>query len=321
MIEDLPDPSASQDDKPRHPSYMTLMASPFACLPHRAILSLTGPDTITLLERLVTHATNDWAPDETRYGALLTPQGKVLADYLAIRTHDGVLLDVSETQVDDLAKRLKMFRLRSQVEIERLEDVFVIAGLDAASDGIRPISGSHRVYLDPRAPGGRLRGLATKETWAAWHGAHPAEVAQPVAAYHADRISHCIPEQGFDFGQADAFPADINMDVLGGVALNKGCFVGQEVVSRMHRRGQIRKRTLTVSLAANGSTMPGADLLAPASIGNITSVEGEQALARLRIDRWLKAEADGMPVLLDETPVTIEKPDWLIAEQRSKEES
>lgn len=300
---------------------MTFMVPPFAYLPHRAILSLTGPDTITLLERLVTHATNDWAPDETRYGALLTPQGKVLADYLAIRTRDGVLLDVSDTQIDDLAKRLKMFRLRSQVEIERLDDVSVIAGLDAAPERRRPISGAQRVYLDPRMPGGRLRGLIAKERWAPEHGNLPAEWSQPIAAYHADRIAHCIPEQGFDFGQADAFPADINMDILGGVALNKGCFVGQEVVSRMHRRGQIRKRTLTVRLAAGLAAQPGMDLHAPAPIGSVTSAQKDQALARLRIDRWLKAEADGMPVLLDETPVTIEKPDWLIAEQRSKEES
>lgn len=293
---------------------MAFMASPFAYLPHRAILSLTGPDTITLLERLVTHATNDWAPDETRYGALLTPQGKILADYLAIRTPDGVLLDVSETQIDDLAKRLKMFRLRSQVDIERLEDVSVVAGLDAAPDGIRPIPGMQRVYLDSRIPGGRLRGLIAKEGSAPEDDDPAAQGWQSLAAYHADRIAHCIPEQGFDFGQADAFPADINMDVLGGVALNKGCFVGQEVVSRMHRRGQIRKRTLTVRVATGESAQPGMDLHAPAPIGNVTSAQNELALARLRIDRWSKAEADGMPVLLDETPVTIEKPDWLITE-------
>ena len=90
------------------------MASPFVYLPHRAIVSLAGPDTITLLERLVTNDTTDWGPGTTRYGALLTPQGKVLADYLAVRTADGVLLDVSKTEVDALAKRLKLFRLRSR---------------------------------------------------------------------------------------------------------------------------------------------------------------------------------------------------------------
>ena len=89
------------------------MSSPFAYLGQRAVLSLSGPDTITLLERLVTNDSTNWAPGESLYVALLTPQGKVIADYLAIRTQEGVLLDVAEAQVEDLAKRLKLLRLRS----------------------------------------------------------------------------------------------------------------------------------------------------------------------------------------------------------------
>ncbi|MEM6557296.1 MAG: folate-binding protein [Pseudomonadota bacterium] len=290
------------------------MTSPFVYLQHRAVLSLQGPDTITLLERLVTNATDNWAPGTTRYGALLTPQGKILSDYLAIRIENGVLLDTAAEHVDDLAKRMKMFRLRSQVEIEKLEDVFVIAGTEPAPEGLRPISGAQHVYLDPRYPGGRLRGLATRESWAAWFGYHPAEWSRPISEYHTDRITHGIPEQSFDFGAADVFPADINMDVLGGVALNKGCFVGQEVVSRMHRRGTIRKRTLPIIAAADTTLTPGDDLLAPAPVGTLTSCEAENGLARMRVDRWLKATSDGHAVTLNETPVTIAKPDWLVAE-------
>ena len=290
------------------------MTSPFVYLQHRAVLSLQGPDTITLLERLVPNATDNWAPGTTRYGALLTPQGKILSDYLAIRIEDGVLLDTAAEHVDDLAKRMKMFRLRSQVEIEKLEDVFVIAGTEPASEGLRPISGAQHVYLDPRYPGGRLRGLATRESWAAWFGYHPAEWSRPMSEYHTARITHGIPEQGFDFGAADVFPADINMDVLGGVALNKGCFVGQEVVSRMHRRGTIRKRTLPIIATTDTTLTPGDDLLAPAPVGTLTSCEAENGLARMRVDRWLKATSDGHAVTLNETPVTIAKPDWLVAE-------
>lgn len=297
------------------------MASPFAYLPHRAVLSLTGPDTITLLERLVTNATDNWTPGETRYGALLTPQGKVIADYLAIRTAEGVLLDVAEAHVDELAKRLKMFRLRSKVDIERLEDVFVVAGTEDAPEGVRPISGAQHVYLDSRYSGGRLRGLATKESWAAWYGYHPAEWSRPNDVYHRDRILNGVPEQGFDFGSSEVFPADINMDVLGGVALNKGCFVGQEVVSRMHRRGKIRKRSLTVELPANLDATPGDDVLAPAPIGTLTSGEGPLGLARIRVDRWIKAEVDGAAPKIDETPVIITKPDWLQAELAAMDET
>lgn len=297
------------------------MASPFAYLPHRAVLSLSGPDTLTLLERLVTHDTSSWTPGETRYGALLTPQGKVLADYLALRTTVGILIDVSAAYADDFLKRLKMFRLRSEVEIERLEDVFVVAGIEAAPEGVRPISGAQFVYLDTRYPRGRLRGLATKESWAAWYGYHPAEWSRPVNEYHLDRIQNGIPEQGFDFGTAEVFPADINMDVLGGVALNKGCFVGQEVVSRMHRRGKIRKRTLPISVAATETLTADQELRAVAPIGAVTSAEENYGLARLRIDRWQSVEADGAAISIDETPVTIAKPEWLSLELEGKDPS
>lgn len=281
------------------------MASDFIYLPHRAVLSLTGPDTIVLLERLVTNATNAWLPGEARYGALLTPQGKVLSDYLALRTDDGVLLDVSASHVDDLAKRLKLFRLRSAVEIARLENLNVVAGIEDAPDGAHPIAGAEHVYLDARYAGGRLRGLVTQPV---------KESPNKISDYHADRIAHGIPEQGFDFGSAEVFPADINMDVLGGVALNKGCFVGQEVVSRMHRRGQIRKRTLPFSIAGGISIETGAELLAPTAVGSVTSYEGGHGLARVRVDRLLRAEAAGQTVTLNETPVTLTKPDWLVGE-------
>ena len=297
------------------------MASPFVYLAQRAVLSLSGPDTLALLERLVTNATTDWAPGETRYGALLTPQGKVLADYLALRTAEGVLLDVSKAHVADLAKRLKMFRLRSAVDIEVLDEVFVVAGIEPAPEGVRPISGADKVYLDPRYPGGRLRGFATKESWAAWYGYHPAEWSRPLNEYHRDRIAHGIPEQGADFDQADVFPADINMDVLGGVALNKGCFVGQEVVSRMHRRGQIRKRSLPLSIASVPDAVAETDIIAAAPVGSLTSVEADMALARLRVDRLEKALADGLPLTVNETPVTIDIPAWLQAEREAMAKS
>ena len=294
------------------------MASPFIYLPQRAVLSLSGPDTITLLERLVTHATNDWEVGTTRYGALLTPQGKVLSDYLAIRTETGVLLDTAAEFANDLAKRLKMFRLRSQVEIERLEDTVIAACIEPASEAVEAPDGADRVYLDHRYPDDRQRVLMSRENRIAARSVKLEDDAQALAAYHADRIAHSVPEQGLDFGTADVFPADINMDVLDGVALNKGCFVGQEVVSRMHRRGKIRKRTLPVKLASLGKVEAGDSLLAPAPIGEVTSVQDTQALARIRIDRWQKAEADQSAIVINETPVTIAKPDWLVAELNAK---
>ena len=283
-----------------------LMATPLIYLPHRAGLFLTGPDTLVLLERLVTNATNDWTQGTTRYGALLTPQGKVLSDFLALRVADGVLLDVSVEHIDDLAKRLKMFRLRSNVEIARLENLVVIAGIEEAPHDMPAVSGTAYIYRDPRYAGGRVRRFVTMEQ---------VDQDQSISAYHADRITNGVPEQGIDFGAAEVFPADINMDVLGGVALKKGCFVGQEVVSRMHRRGQIRKRTLRFNVDERSAIETGAELLAPTLVGSVSSYQGDQGLARVRVDRLIKAEAAGATVMLNETPVTITKPDWLVREQ------
>lgn len=287
------------------------MVSPFLLLPHRAVLTLRGLDTIALLERLVTHATDDWTAGETRYGALLTPQGKVIADYLALRTEDGVLLDVAADHVEDLAKRLKMFRLRSQVEIDVRDDLFVFAGLDPAGDQQQTWPGVTHNYRDPRYPDGRMRVLTSDQAWTA-----PRDT---IDAYHADRITHMVPEQGTDFGAAEVFPADINMDAMGGVALNKGCFVGQEVVSRMHRRGKIRKRTLRVSAASDAVLSKGLDITAPLPIGTITSHSGSQGLGLIRIDRLIQAEAAAETPRIGDSPVTITKPGWLSAELTTQE--
>ncbi len=234
---------------------MGVMTDSLSNSPRRAHLRLSGPDTITLLERLVTNNTEDWDKGECRYGALLTPQGKVIADYEAARTEDGVDLNVDAGAVEDLAKRLKMFRLRADVAIEVSEDAPLL-------------------FEDETA-----------------------------------RIMAGRPQQGIDFESAKIFPSDINMDRLGGVALNKGCFVGQEVVSRMHRRGNIRRRTVVLK----GTFQDAGELLVDGdkSVGEVTSYYDTHALARVRIDRLAQAEKDGLHLSVNDIPVTVEKPDWL----------
>lgn len=290
---------------------MRKMTSDLVLLPHRAVLTLRGPDTMALLERLVTNATAEWQAGETRYGALLTPQGKIIADFLALRVADGVWLDVAKDHAADLAKRFKMFRLRSAVEIHVREDLSVFASLAASADLPGVMSESAQICSDPRYPDGRLRIMSAAQDLAA---------TGTLTDYHADRIANAVPEQGTDFGAAEVFPSDINMDVLGGVALNKGCFVGQEVVSRMHRRGKIRKRTLRVERPDTLTVQQGDEINAPLAIGNVTSAATGQALAMVRVDRLVAAEQAGNSPTIHETPVTIEKPAWLAAALAPMEE-
>ncbi len=277
------------DDNGGASSYIAAMTDTFLALPGRAVLSLTGPDTLTLLERLVTHNTMNWETGEARYGALLTPQGKVIADYIAQRTQDGVLMDVAKSAVDALAKRLKMFRLRSAVEIT-VDDTLVVAAVPEDHSGS---------FDDPRDTRLPRRAFIAREA------------ASGRAEIEAERIALGIAEQGVDFGDADVFPSDINMDLHHGVDLKKGCFVGQEVVSRMHRRGNIRRRTVT--LHGKGLSA-GTALMGETALGDVTSAGAEHALARVRVDRLAKALTDGTALHADDKPVSVEKTDWLQVE-------
>ena len=255
--------------------------------PHRSLIRLSGPDTIALLERTVTHSVKDWAAGEVRYGALLTPQGKIIADYTVLRTDYGVLLDVHEDAAEDLMKRLKMFRLRAAVEIA-LDDTLAAVRVDDAADPRAPALWGRRWV--PVAEAGKM-------------------IAD--ADWTANRIAAGVPEWGADYRAAEVFPTDINMDVMGGIDYKKGCFVGQEVASRMKRRGKIRKRTLIVH---GSGLVAGSDILAGAPIGTVTSAAGDSGLALVRTDRLQKAMADGADLICNDAPVRFELMDWAEAE-------
>lgn len=254
-------------------------------LPDRALISLSGPDTISLLERTVTHSVSAWQVGEWRYGGLLTPQGKVIADYLACHVASGhILLDTAAEAAEDLEKRLRLFRLRSQVDIRTETSLALVldeAARDPRSDDLRG-----RKLVDPSQAGEVLSDWATRA------------------------IAAGVPEWGRDFGMADVFPSDVNMDLMGGVDYRKGCFVGQEVVSRMYRRGKIRKRTLVLEgegLEAGGELRAGEG---PA-LGVVTSAAGGLGLAQLRLDRLAASEALGETLHVNGREVALKRPDWL----------
>ena len=252
-------------------------------LPGRIILSIQGEDAPEFLERLVTCRVDDMAPDEARYGALLTPQGKIISDFLIKRTSGGFLLDCPEGGAEALEKRFKMFKLRAAIDIERPAHLHALL--------------SENGFEDPRSPALPRRDI----------GRDCGAEAADLNAYHTACITAGAPEFGVDFEEASVFPADVNMDRMNGVDFKKGCFVGQEVVSRMHRRGKTRKRTLMIK--GEGLT-PGADVHGEAPIGVVTSTCGSAGLALIRIDRMAKAPAYSV----NGAPVEFEKPDWLQGE-------
>jgi folate-binding protein YgfZ len=262
----------------------------------RAVLVLSGPEVFGFLERVVTNAVADWGEGEARYGALLTPQGKVIADFNAVRLSDEVWLDVAAGIVQALAQRLNFLKLRAKVVVAVRED-WRVAVVSAGDGGQGEGSGGWR---DPRAQALPVR-VFTQSTVPEMDGAE----------WRALAVAACVPEWGADFQEADVFPADINMDFRDGVDFRKGCFIGQEVVSRMKRRGTARRRTL--GLVFDGlAPEPGSVLLqGEDEIGVVTSRAGALALARVRIDR-LK---DGVGLRVGEVEARIDVPDWLAFER------
>lgn len=255
-------------------------------LSHRSVVSVSGADAETFLNGIVTVSTLGLRPDAFRYGGLLTPQGKLIADMLLTRRDEAILIDCAESAAPTVVQRLTLMKLRAAVSVAASADL-----------GVRAFAGQP----DPRSPAAPHREIVARGE------------AGDAAGYHAARIAAGIAEQGVDFGREDVFPADINMDLVGGVDFRKGCFVGQEVVSRMKRRGTARRRTLVAHVAPG--TPPGAPVLADDfEIGMLSSVSGGAALARLRIDRLAEARASGAAVTAGGAAITFDDPPWLASE-------
>jgi tRNA-modifying protein YgfZ len=264
-------------------------------LSHRAIISVSGAEAETFLNGLLTASVSGMAPAELRYGALLTPQGKIIADMLIVYEGGAFLIDCDGGGAANLLKRLNMFRLRAKVDIAVRNDLAAIA-----------FDGGH----DPREPSAPRRRIGAR---------NDASASDP-GEYHAARIAAGLAEQGSDFASEDVFPADINMDLVGGVDFRKGCFVGQEVVSRMKRRGNARRRTLKASVAADMS-VPAPVLAGTFEIGTLTSFSGGAGLARLRIDRLAEAQSKGDPITANGVAVTFDNPPWLAGELAALKEA
>ena len=235
----------------------------------RAILNVTGDDAADFLSGLITTAPPDMA-GEARFGALLTPQGKILFDFIVVKTEQGFLFDVAASAAADFAKRLTLYRLRSKVEIN-VDDEKAVALGEAPAAAIS--------YDDPRSADLPRRHIVDV--------ANAATTDWP--AFEAARIAAGVCETHVDFGSGEVFPMDVNFDLLGGVDYQKGCFVGQEVASRMKRKSDVRKRTL-VAKFDGASPEKGAPVVAgETTLGHLMSGADGRALALIRIDRWLAA--------------------------------
>lgn len=263
-----------------------------AYLPTRSLIRISGKDAQDFLHSLITTDVEGLPENEARPGALLTPQGKILFDFIIWRDGEGFIVETETTHRDALMKRLMMYKVRAAVDIAALPE-----------DGVTVFWGSD-IDKGTTVDGAFAKaGMALSRT-AGKHADDPAE------AYQALRIAAGLVVSGEDYALQDAFPHDILLDKNGGLSFRKGCYVGQEVVSRMQHRGTARRRVAHVTAEA---PLPatGTDIMAGGKpVGTLGSVSGAQALAIVRIDRVGDAVANGVPLLAGDVPVTIELPAW-----------
>jgi folate-binding protein YgfZ len=272
----------------------------------RGVIRVAGEDARPFLQNLVTNDMDAVTPEQAGYGALLTPQGKIICDFLVVAVPDdeggGFLLDTPLLQTADLMKRLKLYKLRARVALEDLSEATAVI---AATDGGALPADAGLVYADPRLPGLGQRALIDRNS--------AAEIATTdMQDWHARRIALGIPDGGRDFAYGDAFPHEALLDQIGGVSFKKGCYIGQEVVSRMQHRGTARTRVVPVVFTDGIAAETGAEAEAGGKpLGKIGSGANGRALALLRLDRVADALAAGAPLLGGGMAFTLAKPDFI----------
>ena len=258
-----------------------------AVLGSRAVLRVSGPDARAWLQGLVTNDVETIPAGQARFAALLTPQGKIIADFLVAPDGDGLLLDCAADQAGALAKRLAMYRLRAQIEIGDVSGSLAVA---AGWDGEAPPALNGRIFDDPRDARLGWRAIAAPD--ALERLGQPADESD----WHAHRIACGVPQGGVDFVWGDTFPHEANMDRLHGVDFHKGCYVGQEVVSRVQHRGLARKRVTPVRIE-RGAAAAGDEVLAgDMAVGVMGSCADGAGLALLRLDKVEEALAAGREI-------------------------
>jgi folate-binding protein YgfZ len=260
--------------------------SVYCFLPSRALIAVSGPDWRSFLQGLITQDVETLAPGEARFGALLTPQGRLLWDLFLVGRENGCWLDVAAQHRDAILQRLAMYRLRAKVELAA--DDTPVAALFPALEGW---------VQDPRLPSLGARGYGQS----APAGARLADEA----AYDAHRLEIGAPGPA-DWGSEKTYPIEANFDLLHGIDFKKGCFVGQETTSRMKRRGQVKSRMLPI-VFDGPSPAAGTEVLAgELRAGEVLSGVAGRAMALLRLDRAL-----GASLTVDGRPARAEVPAWM----------
>jgi tRNA-modifying protein YgfZ len=295
------------------------MSSGYVNLAERGLIALRGDDARGLLQGVISTDIERVAPASASYGALLTPQGKYLFDFVVLQLGDFLLLDTERARVDDLMRRLMMYRLRAKVEIEDRSEALEVAAVlgddVAATLGLPAEPGAARalndgiVLIDPR-----LARLGARAVLPRGQVAPALEelgfAALPPTAYEQARLALGVPDGSRDLVVDRSTLLESGFEELHGVDFKKGCFVGQELTARMKYRGLVRKRLMPVAFEGPPPA-PGTPIrLDGKDAGEMRSGQDGRGIALLRLEQVARAAEGGPPLLADATVVIPHKPDW-----------
>jgi len=280
-----------------------------ALLPDRGVLKVAGEDARKLLNGLLTADLGKVSPRQAAYAALLTPQGKIMVDMIVAEAPaedgGGFFLDCPRALAKTLTDRLNFYKLRAKVLVEDLSDVLgVLAAWDAGGETEYGLC-----YADPRLPALGLRCMLPPHL-AAEAAADLGATLTDAKSYEAHRIALGAPRGGLDFNYNDAFPHEADMDQLNGIDFEKGCYVGQEVVSRVEHRGTARKRVVPVTYQDYAPDAGVAVKVGDAEVGVMGSSAQGRGLAMLHLGRVGEALGAGHEIIAGGIALHPVKPGW-----------
>jgi folate-binding protein YgfZ len=280
-----------------------------ALLGDRGVVKVAGDDARKFLNGLLTTDIAKVSPARAAFAALLTPQGKIMVDMIVAEapTEDGggFFLDCPRALTLTVTDRLNFYKLRAKVLIEDLSEVL---GVMAVWDGTRETEYG-LCYPDPRLPALGMRCMLPPHL-AGEAAADLAATLVEAGDYEAHRIALGAPRGGLDFQYNDAFPHEADMDQLGGIDFEKGCYVGQEVVSRVEHRGTARKRVVPVTYADFPPEAGVAVKVGDVDVGTMGSSAAGRGLAMLHLGRVGDAIAAGQPIISGGIALHPVKPAW-----------
>ena len=278
-----------------------------ALLPHRGVVKVAGDDARRFLNGLVTNDMGKVAPEAPRFAALLTPQGKIIVDFIVAEAPEkdggGFFLDCPGALATTLVDKLNFYKLRAKV---LAEDLSAVLGVMAVWDG----TGNTEYglcYADPRLPALGMR-IMLPPHLADKAAADLGAALLDAEAYEAHRIALGVPQGGADFVYGNTFPHEADMDQLAGVDFQKGCYVGQEVVSRVEHRASARSRIVPIAYEQFAPASGEPVMAGEKEIGTLMSTAKGRGLALVRLDKF--ADAGGAAITCGNLPIRIVKPDW-----------